>query len=175
MIFIETPRLYLRKVEEADYPYFREYLTDKEADRLMLRSPCNTEEDIRLGFEWFLRKEPRAYVIVYRQTGDVIGNLTVYDRVPENVAAQMPGKVGKALSFALSPAWRRRGLMSEAVSTVAAHLFSEEGADYISCGYLSYNLPSAKLQQKLGFTRLLTEHFPFENQEIEAIENILTK
>ena len=65
--------------------------------------------------------------------------------------------------------------MSEAVSVVFARLFSDEAADYISCGHLSYNLPSAQLQQKLGFTHLLTEHVLFENQEIEAIESILTK
>ena len=63
--------------------------------------------------------------------------------------------------------------MSEAVSAVFARLVSEE--DYISCGHLSYNLPSAQLQQKLMVTHLLTEHVLFENQEIEAIENILTK
>ena len=64
--------------------------------------------------------------------------------------------------------------MSEAVSAVFARLFSEEAADF-SCGHLSYNLPFAQLQQKLMVTRLLTEHFLFENQEIEAIESILTK
>lgn len=66
---------------------------------------------------------------------------------------------------------RRRGFLSEAVSAVFTRLFS----DYISCGYLSDNLPSAQLQQKLMVTHLLTEHFLFENQEIEAIESILTK
>lgn len=65
--------------------------------------------------------------------------------------------------------------MSEAVSAVFDRLFSEEAADYISCGHLSYNLPSAQLQQKLMVTHLLTEHVLFENQKIEAIENILTK
>ena len=70
---------------------------------------------------------------------------------------------------------RRRGFLSEAVSAVFARLVSEEAADYISCGHLGDNMPSAQLQQKLMVTHLLTEHFLFENQEIEAIENILTK
>ena len=65
--------------------------------------------------------------------------------------------------------------MSEAVSAVFARLVSEEAADYISFGHLSYNLPSAQLQQKLMVTHLLTEHVLFENQEIEVIENISTK
>lgn len=177
MIFVETDRLLLRKVAEEDFAYFRDYLMDKEMDRMMLRSSCETEKDVRLGFEWFLHKEERAYVIVHKETDKTIGNLTVYNRVPECVAnhENVQGKSGKALSFAMSPAFQRKGFMYEAVSAVIDHLFREEKADYISCGYLSYNAPSKALQEKLGFTYLLTERFPFEDKEMESIENILLR
>lgn len=175
MTFIETPRLLLRKVAEEDYSYFREDLMDKEMDRMMLRYPCETEEEIRLGFEWFLHKEERAYAIVHKETGKTIGNLTVYNHVPECVANHeaVQGKNGKSLSFAVLPAFRREGYMYEAVSGVIDHLFRVEKADYINCGYLSYNAPSKALQEKLGFTYLLTERFQFDGQEMESIENIL--
>jgi len=175
MPFVETPRLLLRKVTEEDYSYFRADLADREMDRMMLRWPCETEEDIRLGFEWFLCKEERAYAIVHKETGETIGNLTVYNRVPECVVSHdaVQGKTGKALSFALLPAFRRNGYMYEAVSGVIDHLFRVEQADYINCGYLSYNAPSKALQEKLGFSYLLTEHFPFDGQEMESVENIL--
>lgn len=175
MTFVETPRLLLRKAAERDYSYFRNNLMDKEMDRMMLRSPCETEEDIRLGFEWFLHKEERAYVIVHMETGEAIGNLTVYNRVPECVAAQetVQGKKGKSLSFAMSPFFRRRGFMYEAVRGVIEHLFQAEQADYINCGYLPDNAPSKALQEKLGFAYLLTDRFLFDGQEIETIENIL--
>lgn len=177
MTFVETPRLLLRKVTEEDYPYFRINLMDREMDRMMLRYSCRTEEELRQGFEWFLYKEERAYAIVQKESGMTIGNLTVYNHVPECVAAQesVQGRNGKALSFALLPAFRRRGFMYEAVSGVIGHLFREEGVDYINCGYLSYNAPSKALQEKLGFTRLLTEHFTYDGQEMESIENILWK
>lgn len=177
MIFVETNRLLLRKVAEEDFAYFRDYLMDKEMNRMMLRSPCNTEKDVRLGFEWFLHNEERAYVIVHKETGKVIGNLTVYNRVPEYIAAHeaVKGKMGKSLSFAISPAFQRKGFMYEAVSAVIDHLFREEKADYISCGYLSYNTPSKALQEKLGFSYLLTERFLFGDQEMESIENILLR
>ena len=173
--FVETPRLILRKVSEADFSYFREDLADKEMDRMMLRWPCETEEDIRLCFEWFLYKEERAYAIVHKETGETIGNLTVYNHVPECVANHevVQGKNGKALSFAVLPAFRHKGYMYEAVSGVIDHLFREENADYINCGYLSYNAPSKALQEKLGFTYLLTERIQFDGQEMESIENIL--
>ena len=175
MTFVETSRLLMRKVTEKDFSYFREDQTDKEMDRMMLRWPCETEEEIRQGFEWFLYKEERAYAIVYKETGETIGNLTVYNRVPECVAEHeaVQGKNGKALSFAVLPAFRRKGYMYEAVSGVIDHLFREEKADYINCGYLSYNAPSKALQEKLGFTYLLTERFQFDGQEKESIENIL--
>ena len=172
---VETQRLLLRKVTEEDFPYFREDLADKEMDRMMLRWPRETEEEIRLGFEWFLYKEERAYAIVHKETGETIGNLTVYDRVPECVADHeaVRGKNGKALSFAILPAFRRKGYMYEAVRAVIDHLFRVEKADYINCGYLPYNAPSKALQKKLGFTYLLTERFQFDGQEMESIENIL--
>ena len=175
MKFIETPRLFLRKVSEADFSYFREDLADREMDRMMLRWPCETEEEIRLGFEWFLYKEERAYAIVCKETGETIGNLTVYNHVPESVAAHeaVKGKNGKALSFAVLPAFRRKGYMQEAVNGVIDHLFRVEKADYINCGHLSYNAPSKALQEKLGFTYLLTELFQFNGQEMESVENIL--
>ena len=175
MLFLETPRLLLRKVAEEDYPFFRGYLTDKEMDRMMLRTPYETEEDIRLGFEWFLHKEERAYVIIYKELGVTVGVLTVYNRVPEYVAAHktVHGKRGKALSFSISPAFQRKGYMYEAASSVIEHLFQVEEVDYINCGYLSYNAPSKSLQEKLGFSYLLSERFQYDGQEMEAIENIL--
>lgn len=175
MIFVETPRLFLRKVAEEDFPYFRSYLTDRETDRMMLRSACETEEEILAGFEWFLHKEERAYVIILKETGETVGNLTVYNHVPNSVAEQavVQGKTGKALSFATAPLFQRRGFMYEAVSAVIDHLFQVEKADYINCGYLSYNEPSKALQHKLGFSPLLTEQFAVDGQEMEAVENIL--
>lgn len=177
MIFVETPRLLLRKVTQADYPYFRTYLTDKHMDEMMLRSPCHSEEDIQAGFDWFLNKEDRAYVIVHKEAGEAIGNLTVYDKVPPEVAQQeaVAGKAGKSLSFAMSPVWQRRGLMLEAVHAVIDHLFSQENADYIHCGYLSYNVPSKMLQEKLGFQEIFAERFSLDGREIEVVENVLWK
>ena len=175
MYFVETERLVLRKVIEKDFSYFRADLADREMDRMMLRWPCETEEEIRLGFEWFLYKEERAYAIVHKENGETIGNLTVYNRVPACVANHeaVQGKNGKSLSFALLPAFRRKGYMYEAVSGVIDHLFQEEKADYINCGYLYHNAPSKAFQEKLGFTYLLTERFQFEGLEMEMVENIL--
>ena len=75
----------------------------------------------------------------------------------------------------MSPAWQRRGLMLEAVHAVIDRLFSQENTDYIHCGYLSYNVPSKMLQEKLGFQEMFTEHFSLDGREIEVVENVLWK
>lgn len=178
MTFLETAHLSLRKVEPGDYEvYFRDYLMDKEMDRLMCRSGCETEEDALLSFDWFLHKEERAYVIVYKESGCVIGNLTVYNTPPAVIAEDpaFAGQSGRALSFAMSPAWQRRGLMFEAVRGVIDHLFHAESTDYISCGYLSFNEPSRRLQEKLGFTYHTTESFCADGTAFTSMENILRK
>ena len=173
--FVETPRLLLRPVQPEDYAYFRSHLMDKEMDRLMCRWPTDTEEDARMGFDWFLYKEERAYVIILKETGAVIGNLVVYNRVPELVASktEVVGKTGRSLSFALSRTWQRKGLMTEAVRAVMDHLFREENTDYINCGYLTHNLPSKAFQENLGFAYLAEETFTMEDQTFTAVENIL--
>lgn len=178
MIFVETERLILRKVCDADFEaYFYDYLTDKEYDRLMCRSSLETQEDIRLGFEWFLYKEERAYVIVHKDSGSVIGDLTVYNKVPDFVAMQAPaqGKVGKSLSFALSRQWQRRGFMREAVREVMKVLFEKENVDYINCGYLDFNRPSECFQRALGFSYLATERFEIDGEAMISVENVLMR
>ena len=44
-----------------------------------------------------------------------------------------------------------------------------------SRGYLSYNVPSKMLQEKLGFQEMFTEHFSLDGREIEVVENVLWK
>lgn len=175
-MFLETERLILRKIKEQDFEdYFREYLMDPEMDRLMGRDPSPDIESALLGFNWFLNKEKRAYVLVLKENGTVIGNLTIYDSPPPYVTSlkKLEGKTGRGLSFAISRQYRRRGLMQEAVSHVIDHLFRMEDVDYINCGYLSFNNPSRELQQKLGFTYLTSQRFVQDDEEIIVIENIL--
>ena len=40
---------------------------------------------------------------------------------------------------------------------------------------VSFNAPSKALQEKLGFSYLLTERFTYDGREMEAIENILRR
>lgn len=175
-MFLETERLILRKFREEDFADYCAYAMDEEMNRMMGNDTLDTVEAARECFDWLKDKEERSYVLVLRETGRVIGNLNVVT-VPEDVAELEPlaGKQGKSLSFCISRQYRRQGLMSEAVRAVIAHLFDEEGMDYVHCGYFDFNTVSAKFQEKLGFTYLTTLELDFKGERLVSVENILWK
>ena len=171
-MFLSTERLLLRKWEERDFPDFCAYAMGEEMSRMM-GDILYTEEDTRASFDWLKDKEERGYALVLKETGRVIGNLNIVS-VQEHLAnlPDLRGKRGVGMSFAISRQYRRQGLMSEAVKAVAAELFDREGFEYIQCGYFSFNTASAKLQEKLGFTHLVTLPEP-DSPETITVENVL--
>ena len=175
-MFIETERLVLRKFQEDDFDDFCEYAIDDEMCRMMGRKLMKNREDARWNFDWLKDKEERCYGLVYKETGKIIGNLTV-GGVLINLAEmeKLKGKVGKSLSFSISKDHQRKGLMLEAVNAVINHLFDRESTDYIQCGHFSFNTASEMLQKKLGFEYLTTRRFEDEGKIIFSKENILWK
>lgn len=175
-MFLETARLILRKIQEKDFADFCAYAMDKEMCHMMGRSLMDTEEAARANFDWLKNKEERCYGLVLKETGHVIGDLTV-TAVSEELRKleALAGKQGKSMSFSISRHYQRQGLMSEALKAVISHLFEEEGMDYVQCGYFDFNDASRGLQKKLGFLPLTTTEFDFEGEHFVALEQILWK
>lgn len=175
-MFLETERLVLRKFREEDFPDFCVYAMDEEMCRMMGNDLMDTEEAARVTFDWLKDKEERSYVMVLKETGRAIGNLNVTP-LPEELLGlpALAGKQGKSLSFCISRHYRRQGLMSEAVRAVIARLFEEEGMDYVQCGHFDFNTASAKFQEKLGFTHLITMELDFKGERLTSVESILWK
>ncbi|MBR6790935.1 MAG: GNAT family N-acetyltransferase [Oscillospiraceae bacterium] len=172
-MFLETERLMLRKIEESDFDAFCGYAMDDEMSRMMGNALHRTREDARLTFDWLKDKEERCYVLILKETGAVIGHLTVCKVQAELMELDaLRGRNGRSMSFCISRHHRRRGLMEEAVRAVIARLFDED-MDFVQCGYLSFNEASARLQEKLGFTYLTTQRFEEDGETIVAVENIL--
>lgn len=174
MEFLRTERLILRKFRDSDFEDFYEYAADAEMSRMMGREQITTRESARPTFLWLKEHESRGYVLELIETGKVIGNLTICE--PSDLVksmAQTRNKTGKALSFSLSGAYRRRGLMTEALRAVLQQLFYVENVDYVNCGYFDFNVPSRELQKKLGFVPLTTETFQRDGEDFRAIEQIL--
>ena len=135
-----------------------------ETDRLILRK---------------FREEDFADFCAYAMDEEMcrmIGNLNITP-LPEHLLdlPALAGKQGKSLSFCISRQYRRQGLMSEAVRAVIARLFEEEGMDYVQCGYFDFNTVSKAMQEKLGFTHLITMTIDFRGEMMTTVENILWK
>lgn len=175
-MFLETGRLILRKFREEDFADFCAYAMDAEMCRMMGNDLLDTEEAARVTFDWLKDKEERSYCLVLKETGRVIGNLNVTAGPFElRDLEPLAGKRGRSLSFCISRQYQRRGLMSEALRAVIAHLFDEEGMDYVQCGHFDFNTVSAKLQEKLGFVHLTTMELDFKGEKVVSVENILWK
>ena len=175
-MFLETERLVLRKFREEDFGDFCAYAMDAEMCRMMGNDLMDTEEAARVTFDWLKDKEERSYCLVLKETGHLVGNLNITP-LPDHLLKlpALAGKQGRSLSFCVSRQYRRQGLMSEAVRAVIAHLFDEEGMDYVQCGYFDFNTVSAKLQEKLGFVHLITMELDFKGEKIVTVENVLWK
>lgn len=175
-MFLETERLILRKLREEDFADYCAYAMDLEMCRMMGNYPLDTEETARQCFDWLKDREPRCYGLVLKETGRVIGNMSVTD-LPEHLQnlPALEGKQGRSMSFCISRFYQRQGLMTEALRAVIAHLFDEEGMDYVQCGYFDFNAPSKALQEKLGFTTLTTCEVDFNGENFVTVEQILWK
>ena len=173
-MFLETERLILRKFVPEDFPDFYEYANDPEMSRMMGRDDMSDPENARFTFEWLMNREERGYGLILRETGKVIGNLTVTPP-PDFLDGreELTGRRGCSMSFSVSRLHQRKGLMEEALRAVIRHLFEAEGMDYVNCGCFDFNKPSLALQNKLGFTHLMTEQFEQDGETITALEHIL--
>lgn len=174
-MFLETPSLILRKIREEDFPDYCAYnLNDPERDRMMGRDRLDSMEAVRANFNWLKDKEERAYVLIHKDSGRLIGNLTIYNRGYDPTEhPEVAGKKGFTLSFGIAGAYQRQGFALEAVRAVIEQLFEQEHADYIGCGCFSYNIPSQRLQEKLGFRFLFSECFELFGEQVEVSEHIL--
>lgn len=173
-MFLETERLVLRKLEEADFADFCAFAMDEEMCRMMGRAPMPDEAAARVNFDWLKSHESRGYGLVLKATGRVIGNLTV-GKVGDWLMKrdELQGKQGVTLSFSIGKDYQRKGLMSEAVKAVIDRLFHDEKVDFVNCGHFDFNTASRELQKRLGFEPLLTEHASIRGEGAVVVERIL--
>lgn len=173
-IFVETERLFLRRLEEADFADYAAYAVDDEMSQMMGRAFLHTEADIRQNFDWLKDKEPRCYGIFEKASGRLIGNLNI-SAVPGFLASLEPlaGKQGQTLSFCIRRESQRRGYAAEALRAVIDELFRVEQMDFAQCGCYAFNEPSRRLQEALGFAFLTRSRVPTPEGEQETLEHIL--
>ena len=158
-------------MEEKDEDAICELVSDNDRNRRMGSDYVTGREEALSRFRQFLQDRNDQYVLEERSGGRVIGNISLEPLMPR--MPELEGKKGRSLSYSLLPAWRRQGLMSEALAAMCAFLFEKEGLDCVNCGYFVFNTPSGELQKKLGFEFLSRTTVVRIGEEFQAIDNIL--
>lgn len=99
--FLETERLRLRRLCAADFADFCGYAMDAEMSRMMGREDLTDPAAARRNFDWLLEHEPRAYGIVCKEDGKLIGNLNVTALPPPAGGAPRIKREGRLLALVL--------------------------------------------------------------------------
>lgn len=147
---LSTPRLILRPHTPEDFNDYYNYIMDENLQYMLGLHDVTDRPSAKLTFDW-LRANTEFLALIPKDTGATMGHICIH---PANA---VPGKKGVDLTFAISAALRRQGLMEEALRCVIYTLFAENRADYIQCEYTSFNEASKNLQEKLGFRLLKSE------------------
>ncbi len=173
-MYLETARLILRRMEESDYSDMREYIADPERCRMMGDWRPRNEAETREAFEWLMANEKRFYAMVLKSENKCVGYIIVSNFPDVENLPELAGLVGRSLAFYVARAYRRRGYAQEALEATIGYLFERRGVDYVNSGYFTFNEPSRRLHEKLGFTPIERTQVPLpEGGTAAGVETVI--
>ena len=144
---LETDRLILRRYVESDAePMYKNWASDPEVSKY-LTWPTHSSIEVTksLVTDWISRYEKPDYynwVIELKETGEVVGNISVVE-IKERAEAAVIG-------YCMGKAWWGRGIMPEALTEVMRYLFDEVGMNRVAACHDSNNPKSGRVMQKAG-------------------------
>jgi ribosomal-protein-alanine N-acetyltransferase len=146
---IESPRLLLRIIEEADLPDLLEVNSDPEVTALL---PYATWGSLADGQAWYDRMrtlqatgQALQFVVVSKVTGAAIGTCLIFRFEESSARAE--------LGYVLGRAHWGKGLMREALAALLSCAFGNMGLRRIEAEVNTCNHASAALLERLGFTK----------------------
>lgn len=146
---LTTPRLLLRPLQETDAEALFAVFSNPAVMRYWSTAPwtdlAQAHQRIAADAAAHARGEHVALGIVRRADGRLLGRCTLFDHWPSCRRAQ----VGYGLH---ASAWGQ-GLASEAVAALLHHGFEAMDLNRVEADIDPRNAPSARLLQRLGFTR----------------------
>lgn len=148
-VLLETERLILRRFTEDDAPsVFANWANDDAVTRY-LTWPTHTSVEVSQGYmrycvQSYEQTNCYQWGIVVRETGELIGNISVV-HADDNVDAL-------ELGYVIGRRFWGQGYMPEAVRRVIAFLFDEVGANRVSARHDPNNPNSGKVMRKAGMT-----------------------
>ncbi len=146
---IDSDRLILRPVTEADLPSLLDINSDAEVVRHLGHAPWQSIEDAEAWFAHISKHlsagSALEFVIVEKQTRKCIGRCGLFEYDATDAQASIGYILGR-------PYWRQ-GFMREALTSLIGCAFGELGLRRIEARVEAPNIASSGLLRRLGFTR----------------------
>jgi ribosomal-protein-alanine N-acetyltransferase len=146
---IQTPRLVIRLVAEQDLPALLEVNADDVATRYLPYASWSGMEDAKAWFDRAAgrleKREAAQFVIVLRETGDVIGSCLLFKFDEPSARAEV--------GYVLGRQYWGAGYMFEAMKALVDYAFDELGLRRLEAEIDPRNTASAGLLERLRFTR----------------------
>ena len=144
---IETPRLKLRQPRAADVQPLLRMMQDKAVLRYFGIEPFKSEQESLAEVAWYNRifDESKGiwWIITEKDTGDYIGDVGFFKYENRHARAEV--------GYKLSPAFWRRGIVTEALTQVVDYGFAEMGLNRIEALVDPRNTASLRVLEKLHF------------------------
>ena len=147
---LQTDRLVLRPVRDADLDRILEYRNDPEVTRWLLR----TEVDPAAFREAWGRapEDPDDHSVAVVLDDLVIGTVSL--ELADGMGQPgMPTRTQAHLGYIFDPAYAGRGYATEAVRAVVTHAVDALGVRRVTAGCFADNHASVRILEKVGFRR----------------------
>ena len=171
---IETERLILRKYKITDAEdMFLNWASSTAVTRFLTWEPYTRTTDVRAyikaRIESYADKSVYDWVIEWKETHQVIGNISVVQFDDETCTA--------SIGYCLGEAYWHKGIMTEALRAVIRYLFCEVGVETITACHDTRNVCSGKVMTKCGLQYLetLQQESPRTHEPIKVDVRTLQK
>ena len=146
---IETERLMLRQIVEADVNDIFMLRSDEEAMKYIDRPRTKTSEEalelINKFHDLYEKNEAITWAICYREDAKLIGNIGIWNFDKPNYRAE--------LGYMLKPSFHRLGIMNEAMKPVINYGFNELNLHSLQANINPLNEASKSVLLKNNFVK----------------------
>lgn len=150
---LETDRLYIRLLTEADWPEMRNIFVDfHDSKYAIYEAPFPIDEDGTRELTKAFVVSNCFFAVFLKDTNGMLGYLCFHNT--ENVYD---------IGYCFHSAYHSKGYAYEAVKAFIEYLVQEVGVTYFTAGTAIDNAPSCRLLEKLGFTCVSTQPLSFDN------------
>ena len=168
---LETPRLLLRPIAEADLAGFHSMAILPEVAEVSGWECSKTLEDTMPLFRRHMENK-ETFALLLKETGAFVGTLSLQARNWPEYPVDWSLK-GREFGFDLHPDYWGRGLMPEAVRAVTAYCFESLGFDFVSAGYFQGNERCARVMEKCGFQYLFDYDLPLTEEKTVCVSTFI--